>query len=365
MSGQSPRAGNKASCENSPLTLSGPGRPSVGAIRWDAWHGERGTPGRAVEKALGPAKWRYRLPFFATVRSDLEVAIDGATQQVMDQEIAYAAAAGLDYWAFVTYAPNDAMSLSLKLYLASKRKREIRFCLITEHGQWGNRSTYRERISRFASLMREETYHKVLDGRPLLYLGFIRDEAVTRDWGSIEEFRKAVDDLRADAGRHDAANPYIVVMDFDPRRATTLREKLGADAIGSYAAQGGESGAPYASLAAYAQRFWGRSKDSGSAVVPIVMSGWDRRPRVDNPVPWEKWQQPGVGIEKYYESPLPSELAGHLKRALLWIRNNREAAPADTALIYAWNENDEGGWLVPTLCEKNDRLDEIRRVLKP
>jgi len=317
-----------------------------------------------VQTALGPAKWRYRLPFFATVRSDTEVSIDGATQEVMDQEITYAAEAGLDYWAFLAYDPNEPMSLGLKLYLASERKREIRFCLITEHGRWGTRNSYRERIARFASLMREETYRKVLS-RPLLYLGFIRDDALTRDWGSIEEFRKAVDDLRAEARQNGAGDPYIVIMDFDPRRAVTLLERLGADAISSYATQAGESGAPYASLAAHAQRFWGRSKETGSPVVPIVMSGWDRRPRVENPVPWETWQEPGVGIEKYYESPLPSELAGHLKRGLLWIRNNPEAAPADTALIYAWNENDEGGWLVPTLCEGTDRLDEIRRVLIP
>ncbi len=33
-------------------------------------------------------------------------------------------------------------------------------------------------------------------------------------------------------------------------------------------------------------------------------------------------------------------------------------------LIYAWNENDEGGWLTPTLYDGNARLEAVRRVLK-
>lgn len=33
-------------------------------------------------------------------------------------------------------------------------------------------------------------------------------------------------------------------------------------------------------------------------------------------------------------------------------------------LIYAWNENDEGGWLMPTLPCQTDRLDALRQVLK-
>jgi len=66
----------------------------------------------AVQRSLAPAKWHYRLPFFARVVSESEVEIDGSSQAVMDQEIAYAGLGGLDYWAFVTYDPADPMSLA-------------------------------------------------------------------------------------------------------------------------------------------------------------------------------------------------------------------------------------------------------------
>jgi hypothetical protein len=317
-----------------------------------------------VEKSLADPKWNYRLPFFAAVVSPGEVSLDGASQIVMDREIAYAAKAGLDYWAFVTYGPSDPMSLGLNHYLSSQHRRDIRFCLITELGRWGNPQTYPGMVARLASLMREDTYQKVANRRPLLYLGFVQDEALAKVWGGVTGLRKAVDALREAARGNGAGDPYVVIMDFNPVHGAKLREELGADAISSYAAQGGEKSAPYAALAAYAQRFWNRCKDTGSPVVPIVMSGWDRRPRVINPTPWERYQKPGVGIELFYESPTPTELAGHLERALMWVEDNPTAAPARTVLIYAWNENDEGGWLVPTLCDGTARLDAIERVLK-
>lgn len=337
-------------------------RPLVGAIRWDAWHGKQGSPGLAVERALGPAKWHYRLPFFAQVVGENAVSIDGASQEIMDREIGYAADAGLDYWAFGGYDPDNAMTIGLRSYISSAKKNRIRFCLWTQIGHWGTRANYRERLRYFANLMAMETYQKVLDGRPLLYFGFITDASI-QSWGSAAELRAVVDELRGLVKESGAGNPYIVILEFNPARGHMLREALGADAISAYAAQGGEAGAPYSALAAYAQRFWERQKATGSEVVPVVMAGWDRRPRVEHPVPWEK-QEPGVGIEKYYESPTPAELAGHLERSLLWIQDNPAACPAKAALIYAWNENDEGGWLTPTLCDGNVRLDAVRGILR-
>lgn len=339
-------------------------RALVGAIRWDAWHGDRGGAGQAVQRSLGPKRWHYRLPFFATVVSDTQVRIDGASQSVMDREIAYARRAGLDYWAFVTYAPDDPMSLGLKHYLASRRKRGLRFCLITEQARWGTAQNYRPHIDRFVRLMTEPSYQKALGNRPLLYLGFIDDAWVDRAWGGLDRFRQAVDEMRSLARERGAGNPYLVILDFDPQRGKRLADALGADAISAYAIHAGGKGAPYAELAGVAEGFWERCRATGAAVVPIVMSGWDRRPRVEHPVPWETWQQPGVGLDEYYEPPTPAELAAHLKRALSWVDAHPEAAPARAALIYAWNEHDEGGWLVPTLSEGAARLEALRPILR-
>ena len=55
----------------------------VGAIRWDAWHGDQGGPGKAVQQALSPAKWHYQLPFFAKTISPNQVVTDGPAQSVI------------------------------------------------------------------------------------------------------------------------------------------------------------------------------------------------------------------------------------------------------------------------------------------
>ena len=65
----------------------------------------------------------------------------------------------------------------------------------------------------------------------------------------------------------------------------------------------------------------------------------------------------------YYEQPTAAELAEHLRTAIEWANAHPTLVPSRTLLIYAWNENDEGGWLVPTQQEGTARLDALREVL--
>ena len=302
------------------------------------------------------------MPFFGKIISDTQVQIQGYTQDMVDQEIAYAHAGGLDYWGFVMYEPDSPMSLALSLYLSSQHRNDIHFCMVAGPGCLGAPKDGGGRIARLARLMAEPNYQKVLGNRPLFYIGFIEDKWIEA-WGGPGCGHELFDSLRAQAKQLGAGNPYIVIMDFNPEHGKKLADELGADAISRYATSSGGKGAPYADLARHAEGFWEQCKATGAKVVPVVMSGWDRRPRVERPMPWETWQKPGVGIEQFYEAPKPEELAAHLKRAVDWITANPAAAPAEAAIIYAWNENDEGGWLVPTLGEGTARLDAIGKVL--
>src|SRR5208283_4769429 len=152
--------------------------------------------------------------------------------------------------------------------------------------------------------------------------------------------------------------------DFSSKRAALLRHEINADAISAYAYQGDGKYAPYAQLAQEVERFWDECRATGSAVVPIVMTGWDRRPRVERPVFWETWQQPNAGIEKFYDPPTAPELSKNLGNAVGWIKAHPDATHGKAILIYAWNENDEGGWLVPTLNEGRSRLRAVQSALR-
>ena len=144
-----------------------PPQPLVGAIRWDAWTGGEVTA--QVERTLGPKKYHSRMPWFAEVLDDGSVRIDGGRQAIMDQEIAFAADAGLDYWAFLLYPETSSMSASLKLYLNSDSRRRINFCLIL-HNAFGvpEHQWPRER-DRAVALLKESGYQTVCGGRPLVY----------------------------------------------------------------------------------------------------------------------------------------------------------------------------------------------------
>ncbi len=337
-------------------------RPLVGAIRWDAWHSSKGGPGLAVEHSLGPERYHWRLPFFAVVRGEDDITVDGTTQPIMDTEITWAAWAGLDYWAFVMYQPDTAMSLALDLYLASEKRSLINFAMISGPDGLDEAAKHSDRLF---ELMARPTYQRVAGGRPLYFVGFL-DQKWLDAWGGEEGVKAVGEAFRARATEYGLPRPYLVVMDFNPTEGERWRKLLGADAISSYATSAADEAAPYSKLTEYTENFWERCLATGAQVVPTVMSGWDRRPRIERPVPWEaSYQQPGVGMERYYEAPTPSELTAHLGRALDWIEAHPDNSEPNCALIYAWNENDEGGWLVPTLSEGPARLVALHGLLRP
>ena len=335
----------------------------VGAIRWDAWHGRASEVGLTVEKTLAPAHWHYRLPFYGKVVGENAVEARGETQEVMDQEIAYAHEAGLDYWAFVIYPEEHALSLGLKRYLSSERKSLVNFCLNLQGG-WeagGGPGAWPEKVQRYVSYFKEPTYQTVLGGRPLAYLYSVEGLVGPGRFETWEDARAAFDQLRAGAKAAGVGNPYIAAQGWSPETLKEQAGKLGLDAIGAYASSGGAKAALYSALAAHTERWWEAFKATGCEVVPLVSAGWDMRPRIETPVPWVK----NGDIERYYEAPQPNELAAHLKRAIQWSEANPDVTKAQVVLIYAWNEFDEGGWLCPTLSEGTARLDALREVLRP
>lgn len=339
---------------------SGPARPLVGAIRWDGWYGaSKGIVGKVVEECLSPERYRHRAPFFTKAVSDDNVEIGPYSQAIVDRELTEARRAGIGYWAYVSYDPADPLSDALKLHLASKRRAEVKLCSILEAGRSGNAAQFAERMRRFVDLMRDPIYCTVTGKRPLFFVGFVDDKYIEA-WGGREQAHKLWDGFRAAVKAAVGQEPYLVLMDFSPVRGKELADAFGFDAVSAYAIVGdGGNKTPYAGLAEAARSFWKTARDAGARVVPTAMTGWDRRPRIERPHPWEPWQKAGEGMNRYYEAPTPAELASHVREAADWVVANPDACPAQAVLIYAWNEHDEGGWLCPTLGEGAARVEAL------
>jgi hypothetical protein len=188
-------------------------RPSIGAIRWDAWYDPiDGKVAKAVEETLGPAKYHLRMPFFGTELAPDRVRINGYSQAILDQEIELAAYAGLDYWAFDAYAPDNAMSNALRLYLSSKAKDKMKFCMLADIGVLANRTM----LGWHRELMKDASYQQVLDGRPLYYLLMPNAAAIERI-GGRGRAKELVDGARTDASSGGGHNPYIVLLQPKPQ----------------------------------------------------------------------------------------------------------------------------------------------------
>ncbi len=327
-------------------------RPLVGAIRWDAWTG--GTVTKQVERTLGPAKYHDRLPWFAKEVDQNTVRIDGGPRDVMDREIDFAANAGLDYWAFLVYPESSPMSAALKQYLKSPRRKRVKVCLIlhstlkVKPGEWP-----RER-DRIVKLLQTPTYQTVLDGRPLVYAFCGRDLPFDR----FAELRAAATKV--------GINPYYVYMGWSPAADFKRVSPKGFDAVSAYAMGGDQP--RFAQLAeAVEAKYWQAAAKAGVPMVPMVTTGWDKRPRKDHPVTWEK--DAAYHEQKTFPSRATSdEIAAHLRRALTFVDAHPKLCPARAVIIYAWNEYDEGGWIAPTRGANGApdaaRLDAIGKVLR-
>lgn len=327
--------------------------PIVGAIRWDAWTG--GGITEQVERSLGPKKYHDRLPWFAEVVHENQVRIDGGPQEVMDREIDFAAEAGLDYWAFLVYPQSNSMSVAIQQYLRSTKRERINFCVILHNTLSASAEHWPAERNRLIALMREPGYQTVLDERPLVY-AFSGGQGFPFE--RFAEFRRAAEKA--------GLNPYCVFMGWNPARDFERVSSRGFDAASAYAKGGNQS--TFAELVASVEEdYWQNAAEGNIPYVPFVTTGWDKRPRQDNPVSWEK--DHSYHQQKTFPSKAaPQEIAEHLDRAIAFVGQHPRVCIANAIIIYAWNEHDEGGWLSPTRATDGEpdsrRLEAVQKVLE-
>jgi hypothetical protein len=96
----------------------------------------------------------------------------------------------------------------------------------------------------------------------------------------------------------------------------------------------------------------------GAKLVPIAPTGWDARPRFENPPPFIH-----EGPEHYFQ-PTDEELQQFIQTAVNFTCKFNETVEAQTVLVYAWNENSENGApLIPTLGNGTFYVDTLSKIL--
>jgi hypothetical protein len=324
-----------------------PSPPLIGAIRFDAFYIASSTTNSInsqVAASLSPAAYNYRLPWFATVTAGV-ASWPAAPQSVMDAEIAAAASAGLDYWAFDSYQPTDEETDALTLYLSSSVRSQVGFCMLGQFSNWnlGSGAPYSAAAQRDITMFGQAGYVKVL-GRPLYYVLAA---------GTNAQMTAAVAWIRSQATAAGYQNPYVVALSgaalTQYNNVAGYALACGFDAAGAYECPVlNGSVQPYSALVTATETDWSQRSTAGMAMVPTAMTDFDPRPLIQNPQPFYAVPN-GWNLNNYYAQGTAAQVAQHIADMVSFIKANPSACAANVGLIYAWNELAEGGpGLMPT-----------------
>lgn len=307
---------------------------TFGAIRWDAYM-ETGLSksfvSDQVARSLSPKEFHGFAPFFTKVLDENKVAFPDETQEQFDKEALLAIDAGIDYFAYCWYADHNPMSYARKQHLKSKYKNQIKMCAMVGVNKLDETS-----IKSLGETFKEDCYLK-FDNRPVVFLyDAFRIEAVLIN--AIKESAKnagVTEDLYF-VGMASKVSPFII-NEFIQK---------GINAISAYACANLASTPDFVT---HAQKTIEQNSEQYTYyknvdVIPLVSCGRNAKPRIKNPVTWA-----GDYTGRDTDSPTGQELYEHALEVFTKMHQEKEKNIPFSAITYAWNEHDEGGWCCPTL----------------
>eukprot|EP01043_Picozoa_sp_COSAG02_P022062 COSAG02_NODE_1135_length_14342_cov_6.114091_8_plen_490_part_00 len=260
-------------------------------------------------------KWHYRVPFFGSYHSASNsslVDVNGNTPAVMSEELKLANHFGVDFWAYCIYpwgckdydttpgsecsngmqccSENYMLSYALKQHLASPDAHLVNFTLLLQGapayhvgdggGGWfpsashGGNETLEQEVDRFVGYFQLPFYHKVLGGRPLVFL---------LDGANDNRTVAAITSLREATKEKLGVEIYLVYMGNVAGMKT-----VGAQAVSEYMiAHAQAGGVPFEEgIGAPERDYWASAKAQGVKLIPPITAGGDSRPRQEYPLPW-------------------------------------------------------------------------------
>jgi hypothetical protein len=355
------------SAATTPLTT------TLGAIRWDGWtpgEGAGGGPGYNGIWDQWAHHWMYdKLPFYSYPNPSgtppeylaYNVGVGVPNQQAkIDAELLYAKNAGISYFAYLKYEDNSSLAKARELHDQSIYKNDVKIAWIN----WDKDSA--SGLIASCDAFTKPNYMKVLNNRPLVY---------SKDCTPADIGPGGVSSLRYWCSFR-GINPYVVILSSSQAGAESCAATQDYDAISVYAQDSPSQNQPYADYAASIVSNWNSFAATGRKIIPWVSAGWDPRPRIfgmpvnyvypyyTNPINGTQYFTPASG---YVQRPEPWQISSEVFSAFHYNKNWPNVAEANTALVYAWNEFTEGGWLCPTTFGgviNTSRVDKLRLLTR-
>jgi NADH/NAD ratio-sensing transcriptional regulator Rex len=295
-------------------------------------------------------------------------------QDLVDREIAIAAAGGLDFFVFDYYkaAPdprphpgaNANLNNGLTFFLTSPKKGLMHFAITYPNdGDYAilTKPEWRTYASKWVELFQDPQYLKI-DGRPVFFINGA--EKMSLQWDNVQEVLQILRDKAVIAGF-----PGVLIGGGLPIPSAGVIHDLTDNGYDFFTAYGGgfsrlKVGAnEYKDVLSLMTDTWDTFLASSKIpYAPVVIQGWDKRPVVPAVIPPD-W----VG-DRYFINKTPEIFGEQLRLARDFLDNNPSMRIKSTAggqrmlVIYAWNEIGEGGELIPTLTEGDVYLNQLRTV---
>jgi hypothetical protein len=331
--------------------------PQVGAYYFDGWAGRNAHADDPNEP------WARNAPTHLSRRMVEEFAgrepIWGwrdDSQEVMERQIDLAADHGLAYFAFCWYwhdngkpinakaITEDSKHLSMELFLKARNSKRMKFCLlIANHAGHEIKGTEAwKQAADFWMPYLKHPQHLTVGGKPLLII-FDARGGDKEGFAYLQEAAKKAG-LPGVALAACGGGPTEMGYTLATHYNTTLGYTAGSEEH------------KYAELVQHNEKAWRGRREQ--PYIPVLTAGWDKRP----------WEGPKGLAQKsgyYFPDRTPEQFAGFVRDMLAWMEKNPEQTTAERiALIYAWNELGEGGYLAPTKADPEGKyLKALKAVL--
>lgn len=332
-------------------TSIGKPRAMVGAYYFDGW---TSMPGTEQNKLL-ETEFAERKPLWGW-RDD--------TIEIMQKQIDYCADHGIGFWAFDWYYPEgekkeSPLNDALQLYSKTPNRERLKFCLLVANHE-GFRigpKDWDECCRRWIDLFRQPT-HITLDGQPLII--FFSPSELRKAFGGVEGVKKAFDSLQEKAKA--AGLPGVAIAGCTGASHLLELAQSGYTLLTGYAYSNGwmdgSGRKTFRQLIETSEKTFDRfAKSSPLPYIPAVTIGWDRRP-------WEQGVLPPNKMSAWHPDRTPQLVEEFVRLGIRWLDEHPEKTTSQRLLmLYAWNENAEGGYLTPTEADGTEYLKAVQRAV--
>jgi hypothetical protein len=340
----------------------------LGAYYYGGWGGKS-----SYDDGTPEHDWAKGMPKMVTKRMVTEFAgrepVWGwreDTQEIMERQIDLAADNGIAYFSFCWYwqdnkgpikvpaIEKDSKHLPMYMFMDAKNNNRMEFCLLVANHR-GFEIVGTEAWKQAADYWIENYFmhprYLRVDGKPLLII-YIPGEA---DKNGLDYLQEA---------SRKAGLPGVAVVACrcceGPEDGFQLQTRYNIKPAGTWSNEHPVSEKhSYKELMEANIKGWSGSPDQ--PLIPVVTQGWDSRP-------WEGESPEGFGgrqVSWFFERAKPKEFKNLLKELKKWMDAHPTQITKDRlAIIYAWNEIGEGGWLVPCKDDPTGKyLKAIGRVV--